>query len=186
MDRFWQSYNKKLEEHPLCTKAISAGVVGGLGEIISQLFVHQRSGGKVNMDRITRLRRVAVFFCFGAAITGPVFHFWYKLLDRWTSSIKNPQLKTALQLFLDRGLLAPVFLLFTLSCLHYFLSPTSTFKSAKTHALSTFRSALTANYLIFLPTQAVSFAYVPLELRVLFGNVVSLLWNVRLALFSNA
>ena len=184
MNELWDSYKRELREHPLRTKSLSAGVISALGELICQYLVANRPGKKLKRTSLEKWRRLAVFFCFGAAITGPLFHAWYAQLHRWTQQIKNHQLKVIMQLFLDRGLLTPPFLLFTLSCLHYFLSKKATLHSAKTHALSTFRSALFTNYSIFLPTQAISFAFVPLEYRVLFGNLVALLWNVQLALFS--
>ena len=184
MSELWSLYQKELRQNPLRTKSLTAGVIGALGELISQFLIARRSGTKPSGPSTDRWRRLAVFFCFGAAVSGPVFHTWYGLLSRWTESIKNPQLKVIVQLFLDRGVLTPPLLLFTLTCLSYFLSKEATFQSAKTHALTVFRGALRTNYSIFLPTQAISFAFIPLEYRVLFGNLVALLWNVQLALFS--
>ena len=180
MDDLIDDYKKALKDHPVRTKSVTAGVIGSLGEILCQLlkFLKDRDGDGA-MEIGVRIRRIVAFFVFGAGVNGPFFHWWYNKLEEWTSTIQNKRLKVLLQLFLDRGILTPPFLFFTLFTLQVLIS--GSFQVSGLQALTSFRPALRANYLLWIPAQIVSFSLVPVQFRVLFGNLVALLWNIKLA-----
>lgn len=115
------------------------------------------------------------------APAGPLFHWWYKTLETLVARRQlPPRISVALKILLDRLLLTPPFLLFSLGFLQYFqtLDAPQTVASVK----NMYAVALWTNWRVWTPAQLINFAYVPLQYRVLFGNLVALWWNVHLSL----
>ncbi len=86
------------------------------------------------------------------------------------------------KLGLDRLLLTPPFLAFTLIYLQFTqtLDMSQTMRNVKNQ----YAAALFMNWKIWTPAQVVNFTVVPVDYRVLFGNMVALWWNIYLSLVS--
>ena len=105
----WFWYKRMLENNPLITKAITAGILMGTSDVLSQSFEHTRDGlkqdGKIHQqgeqtkplvvtsppvsmttleDYIARydLSRSMQVAITGFTFTGPLTHTWYNLLER--------------------------------------------------------------------------------------------------------
>lgn len=72
--RAWDEYLRLLDERPILTKAATAGVVNGIGDLSSQLVLE--GGG--NFDA----KRLAIFTAHNACLFAPTLHVWYGLLER--------------------------------------------------------------------------------------------------------
>lgn len=68
-----QQYLLQLQNHPLRTKAITAGTLTGVSDIVSQ---------KLTGIQKLQLKRVLLKVLFGFAYLGPFGHFLYILLDK--------------------------------------------------------------------------------------------------------
>ncbi|KAL3936209.1 MAG: hypothetical protein SGBAC_008425 [Bacillariaceae sp.] len=106
--RGWQWYKKTLETNPLATKAITAGILMGTSDVLSQSFEHvsdnfkkqTRLQGVKELDPLivtspstsvevvcdfasrvnwNRSMQVAIT---GLTFTGPLTHTWYNVLER--------------------------------------------------------------------------------------------------------
>ena len=114
LKRAWAEYQRLLVVHPLATKAVSAGVISGCGEVLGSSLRPRAP------NQPARARSVGAFFLFGLVVNGPFFHWWYGTLEklcRDRPSQTAPGL--AMRLALDRLVVTPPFLIFTLSGLHF-------------------------------------------------------------------
>lgn len=71
-------YNHMLTKHQWPTKMISSGVVGGLGDILIQLFSCYKKGSAWSVD----LRRLLVFSSVATFYIAPVIHVWFNWLEK--------------------------------------------------------------------------------------------------------
>lgn len=124
-----QWYDRQIVTHPLRTKALTAGLIGALGDLICQHFVEERqaetlatvaqAGGtlKARLAKpIISWSRAARFVTCGCCLSGPVYHFWFQLLSE-----HFPKPSTAILLGMvaaDQLLLAPPFNTLFLSVLY--------------------------------------------------------------------
>ncbi|XP_028755204.1 peroxisomal membrane protein PMP22-like [Neltuma alba] len=67
------NYVGQLRQHPLRTKVITAGVLSGISDIVSQ---------KLTGIQKIQLRRLLLKVIFGAAYLGPLGHFYHLVLDK--------------------------------------------------------------------------------------------------------
>eukprot|EP00618_Florenciella_parvula_P019098 CAMPEP_0119521140 /NCGR_PEP_ID=MMETSP1344-20130328/36941_1 /TAXON_ID=236787 /ORGANISM="Florenciella parvula, Strain CCMP2471" /LENGTH=228 /DNA_ID=CAMNT_0007559091 /DNA_START=129 /DNA_END=815 /DNA_ORIENTATION=- len=172
----WEEYRRLLVEKPVQTKAVSAGVIAAVGEII---------GGSLRVrapnQKPSRARSVGAFFLFGLVVNGPFFHWWYGTLEKMCKGMpSNSPSGLASRLALDRFIMTPPFLVTTLAGLHFLqhLDP----KGALKHMRMIFWGALVMNWKVWTAAQAVNFTYVPVKFRPLFGSVVALWWNIYLSM----
>jgi len=188
------SYRESLSAEPLKTKMITSCAISLIGEVVggyikrrnfNQLMNDKRNQRHVmlgNMPPILDLKRLAIFGVYGFAITGPVFHWWYGFLEKTVRNwqINSGNLSVLAKIAMDRLVFTPPFLLFTLAYMQFL----QTFNVAKTSTAikNIYAGAIYLNWKVWTVAQAVNFKYVPLEYRVLFGNLVALWWNVMLSL----
>jgi len=188
------SYQECLTAEPLKTKMITSCVISMIGEVLGGYLKQRRyiSSHAVNrnqrqvmlgnMPPIFDLKRLAIFGVYGFAITGPIFHWWYGFLEKTVRSwqINSGNMGVLAKIAMDRLVFTPPFLLFTLAYMQFL----QTFNVAKTSAAikNIYAGAIYLNWKVWTVAQAVNFKYVPLEYRVLFGNLVALWWNVMLSL----
>ncbi|KAK1426571.1 hypothetical protein QVD17_15247 [Tagetes erecta] len=71
--RGFQNYLLQLQQHPLRTKALTAGVLSAISDIISQ---------KLSGIQKLQIRRLVLKVLFGFAYLGPFGHYFHTLLDK--------------------------------------------------------------------------------------------------------
>ena len=184
-------YQEQLAAEPFKTKIITSCAISILGEVVGGFIKNRRHhaaitqrGGRpstLQAPAIFDPKRMALFGVYGLAITGPMFHWWYAFLDKTVRSWNLTGNSNLLaKLALDRLVMTPPFLLITLVYLNYFQSFNATQVSRTVKNI--YAGALYLNWRVWTVAQAVNFRYVPLEYRVLFGNMVALWWNIVLSL----
>ncbi|KAF7840611.1 peroxisomal membrane protein PMP22-like [Senna tora] len=67
------NYVKQLQQHPLRTKVITAGVLSAISDVVSQ---------KLTGIQKIQLKRLLLKVIFGAAYLGPFGHFFHIVLDK--------------------------------------------------------------------------------------------------------
>ena len=188
-------YQAQLAAEPIKTKVVTSCVISLLGEVMGGYIKNRRHhaavkalgvrGGRdlasMQAPAIIDPKRLAIFGVYGLAITGPMFHWWYAFLDKTVRGWNlTGNTNLAAKILLDRLCMTPPFLLITLVYLNYFQSfnVSQVSKTVK----NIYAGALYLNWRVWTVAQAVNFKYVPLEYRVLFGNMVALWWNIVLSL----
>ncbi|KAJ0791522.1 hypothetical protein HanOQP8_Chr01g0006451 [Helianthus annuus] len=69
----FQQYLLQLQEHPLRTKALTAGTLAAISDVVSQ---------KLSGIQKLQIRRLLLKVLFGCAYLGPFGHFYHTLLDK--------------------------------------------------------------------------------------------------------
>ncbi|CAI7611619.1 unnamed protein product [Penicillium bialowiezense] len=149
-------------------------VLFGSGDALAQQAVDRRGLAKHDFARTGRMA------LYGGAVFGPVATKWFGILQRHVV-LGSVATTTAARVAADQIVFAPVQLTCFLSSMALMegTDPVEKWKHA-------FVPAYKANLAVWPFVQAVNFAFVPLELRILFVNVISLGWNCFLSMMNSS
>lgn len=181
----FDQYNSILCDQPLLTKALTSGVICALGEVLASLVKNQ-SRNKRNLGYLS-LRRIILHASYGMLVSGPIYHLWYNLLDQVSLSTRKETTKllrqrrsVGLKVLIDQFVFSPIFLLVTLFYLKYFrrLDAKYAVRSIRNH----YFVALLTSWKLWIPANVINFNAVPVNYQVLYGNLVSLWWNIYLSM----
>ena len=168
----WATYLKELQQRPIATKMWTSGVINALGDILAQHLFE---------DSPFNRKRLFVFTNIGLFLVGPTLHIWYGALNRL---LATPGLRTALgSLMLDQFAFAPCFCAVILGTL--VVAETGKMRSVKPKLQQDLMPTVVVNWKIWIPAQLVNFWVVPPPLRVLFANIVALIWTTYLSYASH-
>ncbi|KAJ5531942.1 hypothetical protein N7504_009835 [Penicillium tannophilum] len=166
-------YQAKLAARPILTTSISSAVLFGSGDVLAQQAVDRRGLEKHDFARTGRMA------LYGGAVFGPAATQWYRILQRHIN-LKSRAGTTIARVAADQMVFAPI----QLTC---FLSSMAIMEGSD--VLEKLRHSWVpsykANLLVWPFVQAVNFTFVPLDMRVLVVNVVSLGWNCFLSLLNS-
>lgn len=169
--RSWTAYLGALEAAPVRTKAITAGVLVGLGDTLAQVLTGTALG---SLD----LPRLARFAAFGLVLQGPAGHAWYNLLER---VVRLPGVAgIAGKVAADQLLFAPVFTSIFFGYL--VLTEGGQFVDVREAVTSRLPSTLVASWKVWPLAHIINFGVIPLGLRVLYVNAVSTAWIAFLSM----
>eukprot|EP01126_Amoeba_proteus_P066489 TRINITY_DN9626_c0_g1_i6.p1 TRINITY_DN9626_c0_g1~~TRINITY_DN9626_c0_g1_i6.p1 ORF type:complete len:121 (+),score=18.71 TRINITY_DN9626_c0_g1_i6:453-815(+) len=111
-------------------------------------------------------------------VSGPFFHYWYKLLGYLAENFVEPR-KIIFQISLDRLVATPIYFLFFFTWNTITSKPFPEWSKIIYQDADTKLATIVARSLfLWVPAQYINFTVVPPQFRVLFGNLVSLLWNI--------
>ena len=168
---FVHAYQNALKTHPVAVKACTSLIGFALGDRIAQSFI----GGDAAFD-IFRCARLSLY---GLLIDGPIGHYFYKFLDTKVSpedpkSAKAVLSKTAIDQLLWAPAMTVVFLAFL-----------TTLEGHPEAIMSVVQAKLGPIYLANLSVwplfHILNFRFIPPEQRILFNNLVAILWTTYLS-----
>lgn len=190
-------YSEQLDERPIVTKAITAGIIAGLGDLFIQFYQlnyekghdssayhgqsqndgnsHVKAYTLTNLDSARTMR----FVVLGAFFAAPFNHYWYQ----WLAGHLPGQAfgRITQRVIMDQLLCAPIF--DALWLLGLWRMEGNTLSQSKEKLISHFPSVLAVNWLMWIPAQYANFFFVPLKFQVLYITVVELAWNAFLSLY---
>jgi hypothetical protein len=171
-------YSRKLDTHPILTKSITSGIIGGSGDAMSQYIEAKKEDRPFEWDIIRSSR----FGFLGVVLIGPVIHFWYGAVMKWFPG--NSVSVVAKRVALDQLFFSPLFLPTFLSGL-WLLEGKDRDKlfPMLQHTIPT---AIVANWALWVPAQIYNFRFVPGKYQALFSNFVGFIWNVYLSYTAHA
>jgi hypothetical protein len=176
-NRFISWYSQKLDTHPIITKSLSSAIIAGSGDVLCQFVSSRKQNEKVLLDYSRALRFVAL----GAFLVGPVIHFWYgALMNIFPGNSSAAVIK---RVFLDQFFFSPLFLPTFLSSL--WLMEGQTLDRIQSQLSSTIPTSILANWLLWIPAQALNFKFIPGKYQVLFSNFAGFIWNAYLSYASH-
>jgi protein Mpv17 len=162
------SYSSLLLRRPLSTKALTAGLIAGIGDCLCQHFFPSSSPPAAFQPQ--RTASLALW----ALCTAPLVSRWYGFLS----------LRPALQrVAADQLLWAPASISLMLFWLG--LAETGSAEQGLSRVRECAGSTLRANWAVWPALQCINFLWVPLPLQVLYGNVLGLGWGVVLSSLSH-
>lgn len=174
VERAWGNYRTSLKRTPLLTKSITSFVGFGVGDIIAQL-----ASGQKRYD----LKRTARLAIFGGCLAGPIAHHWFCALDQRIMA-HNPKHPVAIitKATLDQIFMAPLGnVIFYASMCTMRGVPQETGAEIKEKLVPTVLSS----YKLWPAAHLINFALIPSHMRVLYINIVSILWAGMLSTISN-
>ncbi|CAF0810373.1 unnamed protein product [Adineta ricciae] len=150
--------------------SLTTGTTMGLGNVISQTAIEKRTLKTIDWARVSR------FAAFGYLFSGPFLRYWYYGLDKYFAGAK---LKPVKMMITDQIIAAP--LLNSVILLYLPLSSGKSMIEAKKRFHEDFPTVMKANYLAWPAIQLTNFYFIPIQHRVLFVNICSLVWSTFLA-----
>ncbi|KAF4553108.1 Mpv17 / PMP22-like protein 1 [Elsinoe fawcettii] len=167
-------YQMKLAQRPVLTQAVTTAVLFATGDAMAQQLVEKK--GLANQD----FGRTARMTLYGGAVFGPAATKWFGFLQRKVVIPGRPNLEILARVGLDQTVFAST----NLFC---FLSSMAIMEGSdpKEKLDSTYKTALTKNWMVWPWIQMTNFKFVPLQHRVLVVNVVSLGWNCYLSFLNS-
>mmetsp|Transcript_1734 Transcript_1734/g.2492 ORF Transcript_1734/g.2492 Transcript_1734/m.2492 type:complete len:267 (-) Transcript_1734:237-1037(-) len=185
MSSVWSSYNLALEQDPLVTKSVTAGVILGAADFVGQaLERNQESSTGAVEEQGVDLARVARFAFFGFILQAPWNHFYYLLLDGALPPTEDPfTATTGIKVVIDQFVQAPIFTVLIFVFLG--LLEGKTYASIQDQLNRDYKDTMVANWKLWVPATMVNIAFCPPILRVLFLNCVFFFWSIFLSLKLN-
>ncbi|KAI9011295.1 hypothetical protein BC832DRAFT_529522 [Gaertneriomyces semiglobifer] len=172
--RAWRRYLELLEERPLVTKAVTAGVIGAAGDVLAQRITKPEHQAFVwDKQRTVRLG------LYGLLVGAPLTHGWYKVLDKRLGAGMD-MATSAKKVAADQIFAAAPFTCMFFACNSY-MEGLST-KDVKERIERNLWPTLKANWAVWPAFLIFNFRYVPLKLRVLTVNILGLGWGTYLSL----
>lgn len=166
----WVNYLRSLNERPVLTKSLTSGTLALLGDLIAQFIEHFRN------SKPFALQRALQFASFGIVISGPIFHLWYKLLEKLFQG-QQPTLKVVLmKMVVSMLFMRPLFLFVFFTYMPAIQG--QTVEEIKKKIKNDLVPAWIASTIVWIPASFVSYKYVRSDLRVLYDSCIALVWNV--------
>lgn len=163
-----QAYLYLLQTTPVATKSVTSAIIGALADMAAQTVLKTRE---------YNVSSAANYAVLGLVVTGPVTHYFYKLLD----AVLPTTLPASgiLRLAADRLLFGPIFLFITLYLLNRLegRSHVDTLMMLQHGFMPMFK----ANLRFWVPLQYINVNYVPQLYRVLFANICAFFWIIIMA-----
>lgn len=104
----WDAYNLALENDPLLTKSLTAGLILGAADLSGQAL--ERSQDSFDKSLPVDYARVARFAIFGLVLQAPWNHFYYQILDGALPPTEDPfTTTTGIKVVIDQFFQAPIF-----------------------------------------------------------------------------
>ena len=199
---FLEWYGSKLETHPFLTKSITAGLIGGSGDITCQLIARGPPGDPDDVGDSHLAwwdwRRTVRFMMMGSGFVAPACHVWYgHLMMRFPgSSMYTVWKRTLLDNFAFFPCEIPIYYSI-LTCLEYASdrSEQNTLIGEQDDGLATrirrrvtiencFHT-LSVGWVIWIPATAFMFRFVRGKYQVLYANCVGFVWYAFLSWTTN-
>lgn len=187
-------YVSKLERFPLITKAVTSGCITALSNYISQRMQQRHSSSDHDDTRGNRLRssqdgagirwnNVVKFLLFGLVWAGPSSHYWQNALEkivprRVRESKGSWAIRKTVVDQLAYGPVANAVFLFFMGSVVEGRGLRGTIEKLR----SDFVNTQINGWLVWPLASVLNQFYVPLQLRVLWLNIVSLVWSTWLML----
>jgi len=134
-------------------------------------------GSQAASGRGISLKVSQSFLLYGTFVSGPTIHYFYRALE---AIFPGKGFSTSLlKVLTDRVIFNPAFIVLTLYVLGRLQGETHT--DTTQFIRNNYVATVLVNWKIWTVPQIINFNFVPVEFRVLFGNLVALIWNYYLA-----
>lgn len=194
MSRFFAKYNHWLTTRPLVTNIISTGFLFGAGDVLAQTFELRQTKredltiAEISESKSTDIfdhRRLARAVTYGALVFAPLGTRWYSILNAVNVS-RLKVVNTGARVAFDQLVFAPfVGIPLYFSVMTAMEGGNDVKSQIKAKLESNWWNTLTANWIVWPAVQTVNFAFVPVHLRLLVVNSISIVWNCYLSMQMN-
>jgi hypothetical protein len=184
----WKWYTFQIEDRPLITKVVTAGILVGMGNLASQCIPmvvyqhqnHHHGTGPLSSYSPVNWYQTWEFILMGSFLQAPITHYYYLYLDQYLPPTPSPwTITTFIKLMIDQLIFAPTFL----ASVFVFLDIMDG-KSAIgiwDHLTSDWCTTVVTNWKLWVPSTFINLAFCPPCFRVLFANVIFFIWSIILS-----
>ncbi|GIL68044.1 hypothetical protein Vafri_21317 [Volvox africanus] len=187
----WSFYCGSLDSHPLLTKVVTGIVCGILGDLIAQKIKHVNEAQKAQLCNELRppppfifdMMRTSRLVVYGAVVSTPITHAWFQLLDTHVmpeAMTSAPAVLT--KMAMDQLLMSPPSTALFFLVMRCWEGHTD---DAMMHMLHKLWPTMRANYMLWPLAHVINFAFVPPAQRILYCNVLGVVWTVILSTIQN-
>ncbi|KAL3521966.1 hypothetical protein ACH5RR_014800 [Cinchona calisaya] len=166
-----QQYLFQLQKHPLRTKAITAGVLSALSDIVSQ---------KLSGIQKLQLRRLLLKVIFGAAYLGPLGHYFHMFLDKLFKGKKDTK-TVAKKVVVEQLTISPlnnmIFMIY-----YGLVIEGRPWMHVKSKIKKEYPAVQYTAWTFWPVVGWINHQYLPLELRVVFHSMIAFCWGIYLNL----
>ncbi|GJQ14213.1 hypothetical protein GpartN1_g6004.t1 [Galdieria partita] len=168
----WRSYLRQLQTNPLVTKSITSGIISSLSTILASII--QDSGEGLKSSKVINE------FTIGLALRAPLVHYFHTFLDKclFRNTKQTSPAVIVAKVILDQFIFSPPF-----TALYYYVTALMRDEPLKPVSQKIRRelfAVMKKSWLLWIPVNAINYALVPLELRVLFANIIDVFWTAYL------
>ncbi|KAH6795912.1 hypothetical protein C2S51_036898 [Perilla frutescens var. frutescens] len=160
-----QQYLLQLQQHPLRTKVITAGVISAISDIVAQ---------KLSGIKKLQLRRLLLKVLFGSAYLGPFGHYFYILLEKVFKGKKDN--KTVVKKVLFEQLTSSPWNNLVFMLYYGLVIEGRPWLQVKSKIKKEFPAVQYTAWTFWPVVGWVNHQYMPLQFRVVFGSVVGFFW----------
>jgi len=160
----WQWYLHSLASRPILTKTATTLGIMASGDLICQKIEDR---DRVDLARTARVTSVGL-------IAGPLYHHWYNLLEKRLPGATLSRVCT--KMLVDQSVMAP-----TIVSIFFFMVGILEGRplgDVVAKYKRDFIDTMKGNYVLWPAANLINFKFVPLDLRILYINCVSLIWNI--------
>lgn len=169
----FENYLQVLDRSPLRTKMLTVGSVTAFSALLAGLL---KDANPLHLN----LRLLVTLFVIGVSINAPPYHYLYDYLEKRFPTARK--INVLLHLVIDQVFAAPIYV-FSYLFVKMFLMGSLTMNSFIETMTSQFLPILQLMWMIYPITQAINFAFIPANFRVLFCTLVSFVVNALIAYF---
>ncbi|XP_042026335.1 peroxisomal membrane protein PMP22-like [Salvia splendens] len=166
-----QQYLAQLQQHPLRTKMITAGVLSATSDIVAQ---------KLSGIPKLQLKRLLLKVIFGSAYLGPLGHYFHILLDKIFKGNKDTK-TVAKKVVLEQLTISPWNNLMFMIYYGLVIEGRSWFHT-KSKIKKEYPTVQYTSWTFWPVVGWVNHQYVPLQFRVILQSVVACFWGIFLNL----
>lgn len=175
-------YLERLETNPIVTKAVTAGVISGLGDILSQVLERALGSHDVSSS-IHDVRRTIAVSAECIFISAPIQHLAYDFMEEMIPITDTDGIwvwiATVIQVAIDTFIMDSFFVL-TAILFSGIFEGQSLMKQIIPQIHEDYFPSLKASWassFMLLPIQLLAFRYFPVTLRVLAMNCQDIIWS---------
>lgn len=172
----WDAYKNLLKAHPLVTKSATAAVLAGVSDAITQRVEPLNEGELRKHDFV----RTAHIVMTGFVWSGPSAHYWYQSLERIVQRLNFAIQGNPVKALFTRSILDAI--LFSPSTVAGYLTVRTIlegkgWKGVVDKLRVAWAKIVLSAWKFWPAVNVFSFWFLPVEYRVLYANIMSLLWT---------
>ena len=165
------NYVKQLQQHPLRTKVITAGVLSAISDVVSQ---------KLTGIQKIQLKRLLFKVIFGAAYLGPFGHFFHLILDKIFKGKRDS--KTVAKKVLIEQLTSNPWNNLLFMIYYGLVVEGQPWVNVKAKVKKDYPSVQYTSWTVWPVVGWINHKFMPLHFRVVFQSLVAFFWGVFLNL----
>lgn len=173
---FFRWYNKVIEQRPITTKCFTSFITFGCGDLICQQ-IEKFTNKEKKFDFMRTIKQGS----FGFVVT-PYLHLQFCIIMPYLFRGKG-LVYTIKNITYDQSIGAPIFT--SLFFMYLDMSSGKRFEEAKKELQVKLLPTLIMNWKIWPFLMAINFAFLPIQYRVLYANIMGMFWSAYLSYMQN-